>query len=681
MKQSCLRGFRFTPKLLMAVWMAACGGAPAWGQNRPPADLTQATLEELANLQVTSVSKKEQSLSKAGAAVFVITQEDIRRSGMQNIPDLLRMAPGVDVARLDANAWAISIRGFNDRYSNKVLVLIDGRSVYSEAFSGVLWDQLNVPLEDIDRIEVIRGPGGTVWGANAVNGVINIITKSSKETQGGLITAETGSKENLESLVQYGGKIGGKGTYRAFGNYFNIEPALLAGGVEAADGWHGSHGGFRSDWTLSANDTLTVQGDLSQTAEGQTLTAVIANQLPLSQTFNDRVTVGSGDVLGQYNHAFSNGSELTLMAYFDYVHRNDVGDYTEQKTDTELQYHFAIGSRQDLVAGAGYRLTDDRVTGLVDGFFAPDHRRDSLFSAFLQDEIDLTHNLALTLGTKVEHNAFTGFEYEPSARLVWTPVVRQSLWFSAARAIRQPSLLDSDAHIASSIVPMGGGNFGLVELSGNPALKAETVLDYELGYRNQVNRRMSFDVTTFWSNYTNLRTTEPGAPFFSLSPGPPHVVIPLTWGNLARAQDYGAELSGTWDVTSRWRLSPGFSMLHMNIKTDPASGDTGVAASAGSSPQHQAQLRSSVKLSHRLEWDTSVYFVGSLTNGGVLTHGPIPAYTRLDTTLGWAMGESVYFSVSGQNLLAPRHFEFLSGNLVQPTEVERSVVGKITWRF
>jgi len=654
--------------------LAACLGAPGWGQSSSD-DLTKATLEELANIQVISVSQKEQALSKTGAAVFVITQEDIRRSGMVNLPDLLRMVPGVDVARLDANTWAITIRGFNDVLSNKVLVLIDGRSVYSEIFSGVFWDQQNVPLEDIDRIEVIRGPGGTVWGANAVNGVINIITKSSKDSPGGLVTTQTGSAENLGVLLQYGGKIGDKGTYRVFGGDSNVEPALLAPGVQGADGWHGSQGGFRADWDLSPRDSLTVQGDLFQMGEGQTATAVIANQLPLVETFNGPITVGGGDVQGQYGHTFSNGSDLTLLLYFDRVHRNEAGDTIEQNSDAEMRYHFKAGSRNDLVAGAGYRFTTDSITEVLRGYFQPDHGDESLSSVFLQDEIELTHNLALTFGSKLEHNAFTGFEYEPSAQLVWTPTSRQSLWLSVARAIRQPSLEDADVHIAADIVPLGNGNFGVVEVSGNPALKAEKVLDYELGYRNRLNRRMSFDASTFLSNYADLRTTEPGVPFFTSDPGPPHLVIPEIWGNLAHALNYGVELSGTWDVTSRWRLSSGFSLLHMDVKPDASSGDTTIAATPGYSPKHQAQLRSSVKLSRRVEWDTSAYFVGALSNG------PVPAYTRLDTHLGWTMGESLYFSVSGQNLLTPHHFEFLNGSQVQPTEVERSVVGKITWHF
>ncbi len=267
------------------------------------------------NIQVTSVSKKEQSLSKTGAAVFVITRDDIRRSGMTNIPDLLRMAPGVEVARIDAHAWAITIRGFNYRYSTKVLVLIDGRSVYNPVFSGVYWDQQDVPLEDIERIEVIRGPGGTVWGANAVNGVINIITRSSQDTQGGLITVGTGSEESAGGLVQYGGKAGKKGYYRVFGRYFKVESSTAADGGDGADGWHGAHAGLRSDWTLSSRDTLTVQGDLFGASEGQTITTLFSNQLPGFRTFNDTVRIGkrkhSGALGAQILQRFpDHGAEL-----------------------------------------------------------------------------------------------------------------------------------------------------------------------------------------------------------------------------------------------------------------------------------------------------------------------------------------------------------------------------------
>src|SRR5579871_5731438 len=302
-------GGRFLAFALMAV---APFGAIA---QQLPNDLTQASLEDLLNASVTSVSKKDQAWFKAGAAVFVITQDDIRRSGAVNVPDLLRMVPGVTVARIDANAWAISIRGFNMRYSDKVLVLVDGRSVYTPSFSGVYWDQLKVPLEDIERIEVIRGPGGTVWGANAMNGVINIITKTAKATQGGLLTASTGNEENAQGLIQYGGRIGTDSAYRVYGQYSNTGTSVAADGGEAADSWHSLRGGFRWDGDLTPSDSVTVQGDVLRNREGQTLTTVLSNQLPAIATFNDRISVDSGNILARWNHTFANGSDTSLQVY------------------------------------------------------------------------------------------------------------------------------------------------------------------------------------------------------------------------------------------------------------------------------------------------------------------------------------------------------------------------------
>jgi iron complex outermembrane receptor protein len=647
-----------------------------WAQKSNTLDLTQASLEDLMNVRVTSVSKREQKLSSAGAAAYVITQEDIRRSGMTNIPDLLRMVPGVDVAKIDANTWAISIRGFNYRYSTKVLVIIDGRTVYTPGFSGVFWDQQDVPLEDIDRIEVIRGPGGTVWGANAVNGVINIITRKAADTQGGLASIGTGSEENARSLVQYGGKLGQKGSYRAFGKYFNVASGELANRADAADGWHGVHGGFRSDWDLSPQDTLTVQGDLFGTSEGQNITTLFSNQLPGFHTLNDKVAVGSGNLLGRWGHSFSNGSETTLQVYYDRVRRVDQASLDTLNTgDADFQYHFQIGSRHDVLAGAGYRLTDHSYTPGYEITFGTGYRRDNLYSTFIQDQVQLTGSLALTVGSKFEHNNYTGFEFEPSAQLVWTPTSRQTVWASAARAIRQPSWFDAESNLNAATFPLQGGGFGLFQLVGNPNTKAESLLDFEAGYRVQASKRLSLDASVFHSRYGRLQTLEPGAAYFTADPLPPHLVTPSYWDNLAHAHDYGVEFSANWNVTSRWRLSPGFSFLQMKILMDPASHDTSTAASVGDSPKHQAQLRSTLNLPHNLEWDTSAYYVGAL---GI---GPVGSYTRLDTRLGWRMKEHVEFSVAGQNLLTPLHFEFFDALQINPTQVERSVVGGVAWRF
>jgi iron complex outermembrane recepter protein len=659
-------------RLSLAVGLSASLGL---AQSPAVRDLTDISLEDLMNIRVTSVSKKEQKLAKTGAAVFVITQEDIHRSGATNIPDLLRMAPGVDVARLNANRWAISIRGFNGIFANKALVLIDGRTVYLDSSSNVFWDQQDVPLEDIDHIEVIRGPGGTVWGANAVNGVINIITKNAKATQGGLVTAGTGSEETAEGLVQYGGKIGSKGAYRAFGRYFNVNNALASGGQKAADGWHGSHGGFRSDWDLSPRDSLTLQGDLFRAGAGQTITTVFSNALPLQGTLNDPISDAAGNILGRWNRILKNGSDTSLQVFYDFNHRTDPAkvDETHHKADLDFNHHIALGSRNDVVWGLGYRFeADDIRPGYALQFLPPRSNR-SLFSAFIQDEIKLADSVSLTLGSKFEHNALTGFEYEPSAQLVWTPSGRHTVWASAARAIRQPSLVDVGLRLDLAIVPQFNGSFGVPTLLGDPNVQAEQLRDYEAGYRAQLSRRLSLDVTAFASFYRRLVTTEPRAPFFTLTPAPPHLIIPLVFDNLARAQDYGGELTATWEVNSRWRISPGYSLLHMAIVLDPSSQGSS-RSQAGESPKHQFQVRSWLNLRKNMDWDSTLMYVSALSGLA------IPSYVRLDTRLGWRLGEFVELSIVGQNLLRARHVEFFD-SAIHRTEIERSVFGKVTWRF
>ncbi len=660
----------------MALTLGLAAPGVGVAQDPLPPDLTQASLEDLLNAQITSVSKKDQALFKAGAAIFVITQDDIRRSGAANIPDLLRMVPGVDVARVDANTWSISIRGFNTRYSDKVLVLIDGRSVYTPSFSGVYWDQQNVPLEDIERIEVIRGPGGTVWGANAMNGVINIITKSSKATQGGLVRAGTGTEENLQGLVQYGGRIGDAGTYRAFGSYSNTETSVLPSGAEGADGFYNFHGGFRSDWDLTPRDSLTVQGDLYESAAGQTLTTVLQDQLPTIATFNDRISVGSGNFLGRWTHTLSDGSDFSLQVYYDRFNRVDEAiDETLSTVDFDFQHHFKIGSRHDIVWGGGFRRYDDALTSGYDVNFTPPQKSDNLYSVFFQDEIALTESLSFTIGSKVEHNPYSKFDWEPSAQLVWTPTDRQAIWLSASQAVRQPSRMDSTIQYDITTIPLDNNSFGVLTLLGNPKIEAEELRDVEIGYRAQAGKKLSIDVASFLSYYKNLETSEPGDPFFVDAPGPPHYILPLYIGNLAHARTYGGEVFANWDVTSRWRLSPGVSLLHMSVIKDPASQDSTVQGSAGESPEHQFEIRSFVKLSRTLDWDTSVYFVGRLPADG------IPAYTRLDTRLGWRINKSLELSLVGQNLLRPLRAEFGDAFEVNHTLAERSALARMTWRF
>jgi len=649
-------------------------GAAGLRAQDAPKDLAGASLEDLMNVEVTSVARREQKLSRAAAAIYVITQDDIRRSGATNLPDLLRLAPGVEVAQLDANVWAITIRGFNARYSDKVLMLIDGRPLHTPSFSGVYWDQQDLPLEDIERIEIIRGPGGTVWGTNAMNGVINIITKSSKNTQGGLVSAGTGSQETAQGLAQYGGSAGPKGTYRLFEKYFNISSSELADGTQAADGWNALRGGFRSDWDLSPRDSLTVEGELYRNGAGQTLTTVLDNALPQVRTFNDQITASGGDILGRWNRTLAGGSDMSLQVSYTRFNRLDQALVEIlNAVDIDFQDHLKIGSRHDVVWGVGWRITNDGFSPGYDTSFVPRVRTNSLYSTFVQDEMRLSNSVWFTLGSKFEHNDYSGFEYEPSAQLVWTPSDRQAIWLSAARAIRQPSREDADIVLDEAIVPAPGG-FGVIEAHGNAAgLKAAQLRDFEVGYRVEPSGRISFDIATFLGFYRDLETGEPGAPFQATSPGPPHTVYPFYFQNLAHARNYGAEASVNWDVTRRWRISPGVQFMHFTVDRDPSSQDPTAEAAAGDSPRRQFQIRSSVSLPHHVDWDSTLYSISNLDNTA--------AYQRVDARLAWRPGESVEFSLVGQNLLTPRHFEFGDGLEVNIVPVERSVYGKVTWRF
>jgi iron complex outermembrane recepter protein len=660
-------GSKFLRRLVLA---ASLGPLLGFAQQPADDDISQASLEDLMNLQVTSVSKKEEKLSKAGAAVFVITQEDIRRSGATNIPDVLRLAPGVVVARVDANRWAISVRGFSDDFADKVLVLIDGRSVFSPSFSGVFWDMQNVPLEDIERIEVIRGPGGTVWGANAVNGVINIITKNSKTTQGGLISAGAGSQVHADGLVQYGGAIGQNGTYRVYGRYFDVGNTVFPNGEKAADAWSAGQAGFRSDWDLSPRDSLTVQGDFLKTDESQTVTELFLNALPLMGSVIDPVKATGGNILARWNHTLANGSEMTLQAYDDYSRHLDRGFLNAENTvDLDFQHHVALGSRNDVVWGLGTRLIDSNYGS---GYYTilPSHRFDHLFTAFLQDEVKITKSLSLTIGSKVEHNDFTGFEYDPSAQLVWAPTKKQAVWLSIARALQEPNALAVGFQSDFASIP-DGSTFAVLRIVGNPNLKPEELRDVEAGYRAQLNKRLSLDMTAFAGLYRDLEILAPQAPISASQQGTPYLVLPEIFANGASARTYGVEFSGTWNATRRWRISPEYSFF----REDPSGDVADLQEPANASPRHQFLVRSFLDLPHHLEWDNTFGYVSGLT------YATIPSHTRMDTRLGWRIGEFVELSVVGQNLFTPGHIEFQSFYGTNETLAQRSVFAKVTWRF
>lgn len=655
--------------------------APASDPRSKSSDLTEMSLEDLMNIRVTSVSKKEQKISQAAAAIFVITPEDIKRSGATNIPDLLRIVPGLDVSQINANTWAVSARGFNAQFSNKLLVLIDGRAVYTPLLGGVNWDTQDVPLEDIDRIEVIRGPGATVWGANAVNGVINIVTKEAAATKGGLLSAGGGSQGQAYGTAQFGDTARGDTDFRIFAKYLNQGSLPDQDGDGSGGTWHLLHGGFRSDTRLSSKDNLTVEGDLYTGKEGAEIIHIFSIDPPVIGNLETLSQLSGGNVLGRWEHTFSSRSETSLQFYFDNEERTGPESPDELNiVDFDFQHHIAWGARQDFVWGAGYRHYWDQAPGIIDQSFTPPGASLSLVNFFGQDTVSLLlDRLFLTFGSKLEDSYFSSYELEPSVRLAWTPSSRATLWAAVSRADRTPARRDVQLVAPLAVFPDPNGSSTPVEviLSGNPNFEPEHQIAYEAGFRTQPSERLFVDVSAYFNQYDHLASLEPGAEFLQNSPAPARFVVPLSFGNLLHGTTEGAEIAADLKVTGRWTLSPGYAFLEMHLHTVSASQDTtSVAEYQGSSPQHQAQLRSHIDLFRGLSWDANAYFVSALPVQGVAS------YTRLDTQFRWKFAERGEFAIVGQNLLRDRLLESNDQlTLVNASLMRRNAYAKFTWRF
>jgi len=670
-------------RIFLAGFLSVLLAGSTVAQNsRNVPDVTAMSMEDLMNLQVTSVSKRTQKVADAAAAIFVITQEDIRRSGATSIPEALRLVPGLEVARIDQNKWAIGSRGFNGRFDNKLLVLIDGRSVYTPLFSGVYWNVEDVMLEDVDRIEVIRGPGATLWGANAVDGVINVITKKAKSTQSAVVTAGAGTEERAAGGVRYGGKLGDNTYYRAYTKYFDWGPSAYPSGMTAHDGWDALRGGFRADWTPAGANSLTLQGDIYRTRFNETLT-VASLSAPYSNTFPNDGKYSGGNILGRWNHT-SEGSSMSLQMYYDNTTITDhslFGDH-QNILDIDFQHGFHVGDSQQFVWGVGYRSIRDKNNPSFTVSLQPNQVSLNQFSTFLQDEISLVDNrLQITLGSKFERNEFTGFEIEPNARLLWNLTPNQSIWTAVSRAVRTPALTEEGLRLNSQVIPPGTPANpsplpAVVAVFGSHQFNSEDLLAYELGYRVQATSNLSLDISTFYNNYSNLRTAEPGAPFVEGSPAPTDIVIPFVAGNKMSGGTYGVELFADWKVVPKWRLVGSYSYLQMDIHKNKDSLDPTPDNPNGSSPRHQWYLRSSIDLPKHFEQDTTLRFVDQLPSLNV------PSYYSLDAHLGWRPVTRLEFSIGGQNLLNNWHFEFMPDFVnTSPTVVKRSIFGSITWKF
>lgn len=665
--------------MLAGLAMIAFPAISAHPQQSSDSDLTQTSLEDLMNINITSVSKKEQKTSQAPGAIFVINQDDIRRSGALNIPDLLRMVPGLDVAQIDAGKWAISARGFNGQYSNKLLVLVDGRTVYTPIFAGVFWDSQDVPLDTIERIEVIRGPGAAVWGSNAVNGVINIITQNAGDTQGGYLSGGIGNIGTGSETLRYGGKIHGLGAYRVYAEGFHYDSLPTLEGLDGKDDWRLVHGGFRADSVLSAKDSLTTEGEAYQGDAGEIATTPISLTPPETDTVTLHDAYSGWNLLSRWSHTISPRSQTSLQIYFDRTNRDDTTYALGVNTfDIDFQHHVAVGTRQDVVWGVGYRVSSDDTSPTLRIVFTPMDRNLHLFSSFVQDEITVRpERLQLSLGARVEHNDDTGFGFQPSARMVWTPDGKNMFWGAISNADRTPSRSDTDIRVNYAALPGPGNVPMLVSLFGDPNFKNEHLTAFEVGHRNSWTSTLSIDSTIFYNRYRDLVSVEPGAARIETNPAPTHLLVPSYFGNGLYGETHGLELFANWKVASFWTLSPGYAFFSMHLHPFAGSQDfTDAAGTEGGTPDHQAQLRSSVTLPHNLQWNTSIYFVNRLPAVS------IPSYTRVDTSLIWHAGERVSLSVEGQNLSKSLHPEYAGpSSTVQTDLMRRSAYAKITWSF
>ena len=627
-----------------AILTFSAGAARAQGDDDTVDKLRAYSLEDLANLEVTSVSKRGEALGQAPAAIYVITHDEIVRTGATSIPEILRLAPNLRVTQTSSSRYVITARGFNgspaaQNFANKLLVLIDGRSVYSPLFSGVYWDMQGVPLQDIDRIEVISGPGAALWGANAVNGVINITTRKASETQGGLVDAIAGDRERGVS-VRYGGRIGDAITYRIYGQTFLAEHTLLADKSSAHDHWSRPQAGFRLDWTPSDTDTVTVQGDAYDGFEAQ-----------LGAPAED---ISGRNLTARWTRSWAGGQRLQVQAYYDRVRRGNEVDgagFVVSTYDLDLQHSFTAGARNEIVWGGGLRASRYDIAGAGGLAFAPPSGTLNLANLFVQDSIALGPTVKLVVGAKLEDDPYVKAQLLPTARLAWTPNGEVALWAAVSRAIRAPTPFDRDV-----VETLGTTKF----LIGGPDFRSEKLTAYEFGARIQASQRAAFSVSTFYNVYDDLRSIE-------VAPGG---FLPLRWGNLMRGYNYGVEAWGDYQAAPWWRLSGGASFLDGKFRFAPGSSKLVGVSQAGNDPKYQASLRSSMDLGESLMLDAALRYVSALPEPRV------PAHLELNGRLGWNVTPRVQLSISGRNLLHARRQEYPEGNAIP-----RSAFVELQWRF
>lgn len=658
----CSRLSQSTPLIIGALFLITSPAAQA------SVDYFDLAPEQLLQTKVLSVSRKSESVAEAPAAIFVITNEDIARSGVTTIPDALRLAPGVHVAQLDSNSWAVGIRGFNSGLSNKLLVLLDGRTIYNPVFGGVLWEAHDLVLEDIEQIEVIRGPGGTLWGANAVNGVISITTKHSRDTQGNLVSALYGNEERGTLSAHHGGTFN-DGSYRLYAKGFKRDTLRSTEGRDAFDEWYGYRSGFRADW----DDHFTLQGNLYRTnTEQRRMNFSLVDPAILT---DQNVIYEGASLLARWTAEQDDGSKLSIQSYIDWTQRDEEVNFVDNRTiyDLELQYNLRPLNRHEIILGGGYRFSADQKKESANVSFSPQSRNDSLYNIFMQDKIALLpEELFLTLGSKFEYNDYSGLEIQPNARLHWLADERQTLWASVSRAVRTPTAIETD--MTSTIATDPGAAPLPIRMAfvPNKDFKPEELTAYEIGYRNQITPDFSLDTTAFYNVYDNLQTITLLTPYVvNNGVDPLHIFFPVPFRNDMRGRSFGFEAAASWELNPDLKISANYSYLRLEVNA----ADSAQESAEDSYPSHQIGLRTSWNISDHWTLDGSAYYVGRIKSED------IDDYLRMDLNLGWKMNDQVRFNLVGQNLISGTHREFGPAADLNAAKPQSSIFGKITWEF
>ena len=694
MQADLFRCFAFLklPDLPSTVHFFLCVGRRAWmlagiavlafpnlpARSQQTLDLTQKSIEDLMKTKISSVSKKEEQLLDTPAAVYVVTREEIRASGARNIPDALRQVPGMDVNQIDASTFDVGIRGFDERFSNKMLVMIDGRSLYSPIFGGIYWDSINLVMDDIDQIEVIRGPGGSLWGTNAVNGTVNIITRSSQGTQGLLLTERSSSDTPISLTTRYGGRAGKIGSYRIFSKYVDTFGNQDAAGQRAGDAWHVLHSGFRSDLKLREHDALMLEADIYYGSFGEPLTEPLLVD-PFAATVSGINSVSGGALMARWTHSYLDGQETQVQTYYAIEDRAATERPDNLETlDVDVQHHFHIGSRQDIVGGTGYRYSRFYAPSTPSLTITPAHQRYPLFSAFIQDEIALIpKRLSLTAGGKTEHNRFTDFDFQPSLRMNWRPTRKSAVWSSVSKTVKIPNILNTSMYRPVS-ASLGTDGIDLATLVGNPKYRDEHLLAYESGYRLQL-RRVSIDATGFVNNYNDVETNENLAPVVHTG----YTEYPAQWANNLFGKSFGAELAANWNVVPGWKMTASYTWLKLEMRANSQSNDTSTAVGFNTgTPTNHFGVRSSYSLLKNLNLNGLAQYTGPMPSGlGGDSTPALPSYYRVDSNLQWQGGDYIRMDIGGQNLFYPRRAEYLVGNGAIQTLSPRNIFGRITYVF